>query len=133
MKITLRSSDQTLTFAGIAGEARSSTVTITADEVPENTETLTVSLIRLQGTTATVGLPAAATVVTITDDDTLIVSTVTRLNEQIPSRVSQVTIAGTLAAVGRRVRNYRRRHRGESPSRSAGGSAPAVSRLCTGC
>ena len=58
----------TLTFAGTAGEVQSFTVTIAADDVAENAETLTVLLTSLQDTSVMVGLPAAATVI-ITDDD----------------------------------------------------------------
>ena len=63
-----------LNFAGTVGETQTFTVTITADDVPENAETLMVSLVSLQGTSATVGLPAAATVIIIDDDNTAVLT-----------------------------------------------------------
>ena len=71
----------TLTFAGNAGEVQTFMIDITADSVPENAETLTVSLPRLQGTSAVVELPAAATVIIIDDDNNAVL---TMENVEVP-------------------------------------------------
>ena len=65
---------QTLAFAGTASESQTFTIAIINDAVAENAETLTVSLASLQGTSVAVGLPAAATVIIIDDDNTAVLT-----------------------------------------------------------
>ena len=59
---------QTLTFTGTAGETQTFTVTPTNDAVEESTESLTVSMNNLAGTTLGVAITDNATI-TLTDDD----------------------------------------------------------------
>jgi gliding motility-associated-like protein len=59
---------QTLTFTGTAGETQTFTVTPTNDAVEESTESLTVSMNNLAGTTLGVTITDNATI-TLTDDD----------------------------------------------------------------
>ena len=68
-------SPQTLSFAGtIAGETQTFTVEIIDDDIAEGDETLMVSLASPSSTAATVTSPAAATTITITDNDTAVLT-----------------------------------------------------------
>ena len=96
--------DQTLTFAGTAGETQTVEVTISSDTIIEADETFTVSLSTLTGTTLPVGISSTATV-TIEDDErptiTLGDVTVTEGDDPMTATVTatlDIAVSGGLTA-----------------------------------
>ena len=83
---------QRLFFTGNAGETHTVSIAITNDEAAEGTETLTLLLTDLDGTTAPVviGNPA---MVTITDDDTAVLTLVSTASLEPPSGLTFHIIA----------------------------------------
>ena len=84
--------DQTLTFAGTAGETQTVEVTISSDTDIEADETFTVSLGNLAGTTRPVGISSTATV-TIEDDER---PTITLGDATVGESDDTVTVTATL-------------------------------------